>query len=446
MKISTESYKGVRDFYPEDMFIEKYMFGKMREAAEKFGYVEYGASILELAELYRGKTSEEIVNQQTYTFTDRGGREVTLRPEMTPTVARMVASKRRELSVPIRWYSIPNVFRYEQPQRGRLREHWQLNVDIFGDASTEASIEVMSLANSLFISLGAKQSDFEILVNSRKVLDELWDKLKVNPVNRPQLTRLLDVKEKMSGEKFSAALAELLGKKDTKILIEALESTENFIGFLCNNDANEKSTAVKEIENLIERLQKNGIKNVKFSPTLARGFDYYTGIVFEIFDTDPKNRRSLAGGGSYDNLLKAFGSDPICAFGFGLGDVTLRDFLESHDLLPQTTSTNHLFLTILNKESGVSNANEKSEYGITVANRLRALGINVFVDHSERPIADRIKKALKENVPYFAVIGEDEMAKISITVKNLQAKTEKQFSLDETGLNSLAESLKNKTF
>src|SRR3990167_533064 len=144
-KLETASYKGVRDFYPREMFIEKYLFERMRRTAESFGYVEYGASILEPAELYRAKTGEEIVNDQTYTFKDRGGREVTLRPEMTPTVARMIARKRRELSFPLRWYSIPNLFRYEQPQRGRIREHFQFNVDVFGVDNERADIEIASL-------------------------------------------------------------------------------------------------------------------------------------------------------------------------------------------------------------------------------------------------------------------------------------------------------------
>ena len=169
-KLSTEPYKGVRDFYPEDMSTEKAIFDIWRKNCEKYGYEEYGASVLEPAELYRAKSGEEIVNEQTYTFTDRGEREVTLRPEMTPTVGRMIANKRRELTFPVRWFSIPNLFRYEQPQRGRTREHWQLNADIFGVESTSADIEIINLAYDITRAYGLKETDFEIRLNNRKVM------------------------------------------------------------------------------------------------------------------------------------------------------------------------------------------------------------------------------------------------------------------------------------
>ena len=167
-KLSLEPYKGTRDFYPEDQFVQNYIFGVWRKVAESYGYLEYGASILEETDLYRAKTGEEIVNEQTYSFTDRGGRDVTIRPEMTPTVARMVAQKRKELSFPLRWYSIPNLFRYERPQRGRLREHWQLNCDMFGVDSIDADVEIISLAYDIMKAFGAKDENFEIRINDRK--------------------------------------------------------------------------------------------------------------------------------------------------------------------------------------------------------------------------------------------------------------------------------------
>ena len=148
-KLSTESYKGVRDFYPEEMFIQNHIYKIWKKVVESFGYSEYTASLLESAELYKAKSGEEIVNEQTYTFTDRGGREVTLRPEMTPTVARMVAGREKNLIFPLHWYSIPNLFRYEKPQRGRLREHWQLNVDLFGVDSVDADIEIITIAHQI---------------------------------------------------------------------------------------------------------------------------------------------------------------------------------------------------------------------------------------------------------------------------------------------------------
>lgn len=285
MSLSTEPYKGVRDFYPEDMKIQNFIFKTWRDTVEKEGYEEYNASILEPAELYKSKTSEEIVSEQTFHFLDRGDREVVLRPEMTPTLARMVAGRRKSLKFPLRWYSIPNVFRYERPQKGRRREHWQLNADLMGVADTDGEVEIISLAYKIMKAFGARDEDFSIRINSRKAL--------------PAGTTMEDVRRMDHGE-------------DLNIKIEKTE----------------------EIENLLIELDKAGVKNVEFDPKIMRGFDYYTGMVFEVFDTSPENNRSLFGGGRYDNLLEVFGVEPVPTVGFGMGDITINDFLETHKLGP----------------------------------------------------------------------------------------------------------------
>ena len=248
-KLSTEPYKGVRDFYPEDMAIQNYIFNTWRKVVERKGYVEYSASLLEPTEIYTEKSGAEIVNEQTFTFIDRGERSVTLRPEMTPSLARMVDARSRNLKFPLRWFSIPNLFRYERPQRGRKREHWQLNVDLLGVAELEGDKEIISLAYAIMKEFGARDEDFEIRIN--------------------------------------------------------------------NADTND----FKDIA-----------PNVVSDPTLARGQTYYTGVVFEIFDTNKENGRAIAGGGRYDNLLEMFEVEPIPAVGFGWGDITFRDFLETHSL------------------------------------------------------------------------------------------------------------------
>jgi len=301
MKLSTESYKGVRDFYPEDMAVQNYIFNVWRKVSEKFGYMEYSASLLEPAELYREKSGEEIVNEQMFTFTDKGGREVALRPEMTPTLARMIAAQRKSLKFPLRWFSMPNLFRYERPQRGRKREHWQLNCDLMGIAGMEAEIEIISLAYAVMKEFGAKDEDFEIRINDRVLLNEKFDS--------KELIKLLDRKNKMSAEEFEKAWQELAGKPfDVAI------------------------TANDTITSILTTLKERGISNTVFEPTITRGFDYYTGMVFEIFDTSPENNRSLFGGGRYDNLLEIFGVEPVPTVGFGMGDITIRDFLETHNL------------------------------------------------------------------------------------------------------------------
>jgi histidyl-tRNA synthetase len=249
MTLDTSPYKGVQDYFPEDMAIQKYIFEVWRKVAEKFSYVEYGASPLEPTELYTEKSGAEIVNEQTFTFIDRGERSVTLRPEMTPTLARMVAHKRRELKLPLRWYSIPNLFRYERPQKGRRREHWQLNCDLLGVPGLEGDREIVKLAYEIMKEFGAKDEDFVVKMNNTKIED------------------FMDV-----------------------------------------------------------------APNAVFDPELARGQTYYTGTVFEIYDTNTENSRSICGGGRYDNLLELFDVDPIPAVGFGMGDITIRDFLETHGL------------------------------------------------------------------------------------------------------------------
>ncbi len=388
MTISTESYKGVRDFYPEDMFIQKYLFDTMRRAVESFGYLEYNASILESTELYKAKSGEEIINEQTYSFKDRGERDVTLRPEMTPTVARMVAAKRRELSFPLRWYSIPNLFRYEKPQRGRLREHWQLNVDIFGVENTTAEQEIITLSASIMHAFGAKPTDYEIRINSRISLQENISKKLRSPDLYTKAIKLLDRKDKISGEDF---------KKEWSTLSE---------------EPAEFEIPVSEgVKNLIETLKNQGITNIVYSPLLARGFDYYTDIVFEIYDTNPENPRALFGGGRYDDLLSIFGSDKVPAVGFGMGDVTLRDFLEVHNLLPTYTPSAKLY---------IAHADGAESKDITsLASNIRNAGINVITDITDKKVGDQIKKASKDSVPFVIVVGATEITSGIYQLKNM---------------------------
>ena len=260
-KLETDPYKGVQDFYPEDMVIQNYLFNTWRKVVESKGYVEYSASLLEPTELYAEKSGAEIVNEQTFTFIDRGERSVTLRPEMTPTLARMVATRRKSLKYPLRWYSIPNLFRYERPQKGRRREHWQLNVDILGVAGIEAEIEIITLADTIMQTFGAKREDYEIRMHT------------------------------MAGSN-------------------------------------------EDLEQVMQKLRDSGIINIKVDYSFKRGQAYYTGVVFEFYDTNPENPRSILGGGRYDNLMELFDVEKLPAVGFGAGDVTMKDFLETHKLGP----------------------------------------------------------------------------------------------------------------
>ena len=375
--LSTEPYKGVRDFYPEDMATEKRLFSVMRRAAESFGYEEYGASILEPTELYASKTSDEIVNEQTYTFVDRGDRSVTLRPEMTPTLARMVAAKRRELGFPLRWYSIPNVFRYERPQRGRLREHWQLNCDLFGISGIDAEVEIITLAHRIMLDFGASTGDFFIRIGSRSAIRNMLERKGIGEDNTKSFFRFLDQRNKMAAEEFEQGLGQF------KLSLADFSSAEG---------------QGEDVYSVVQGLEARGISNVLIDLSIVRGFDYYTGIVFEIFDANPENKRSLFGGGRYDNLLAVFGEEPIPAVGFGMGDVTIRDFLETRGLLPGYRSTTDLYICAAD-DAG-------AQYGAELAEKLRAEGLNIVVDTTGRSLGDQKKTAVKQSIPFVAYLRE----------------------------------------
>lgn len=390
-KLSTEAYKGVRDFYPEDQALLNYIIKTWRDTAERFGYVEYNASILEPSDLYRSKgaDNEEIIKDQSYTFTDRGEREVTLRPEMTPTVARMVAGKRRELGYPLRWYSVPNCFRYERPQRGRLREFWQLNADIFGTRSPAADAEIISLAYEIVRAFGGKPEDFEIRLGSRSYMDAIAAELGLDDSKKNKMFELLDRRRKMPEADFVKALDDL-GVPHGRVL---------------------SSDAPQDVAEALAILESLGVPNAKYDPSVVRGFAYYTGVVFEVFDTHPDNNRALFGGGRYDNLTQLFDDEPLPGIGFGMGDVTIRDFLEVRGLLPAYTPPTAVYIAAASTDV-VTNV-------MQLAQELRTQGVAVAVDFGERKLGDQIKVAAKHSIPWLIVVGADEVQSGTFGVKNL---------------------------
>ncbi len=400
--ISTDSYKGVRDFYPVDAAIQQYIFSTWAKTAESFGFERYDASILEPSDLYKAKgaENEEMVNEQTYTFIDRGEREVTLRPEMTPTVARMVAGKRRELSFPLRWYSIPNLFRYERMQRGRLREHWQLNCDIFGSDDHTADVEMIALAHQCLIDFGATPDMFEIQVNDRALMTRLYLALGIEESLVPTITRLNDRRDKIDSDTYQQNLVEIL---NDEILAEEV------IMMLDKSD---------DQSDVVTGLAELGITNVIFNKSLARGFDYYTGTIFEFRDTSPDNNRSLLGGGRYDNLTGIFGGEPISGIGFGMGDVTMRDFLETHNLLPTFLSTSKAVVTIIPFNPEQNLAAQK------IAAEIRAAKIKVTVDIGIKKLGKKIGDASDKGSKYIIVVGEDEVTGGVFVLKNLASGQE----------------------
>ena len=424
MPLSTQPYKGARDFYPEDKRVQKYMFGKLRQVAELFGYEEYDAPILEPLDIYLAKTGEEIVNEQTYAFEDRGGRKVVIRPEMTPSVSRMVAGKRQELAYPLRWYSLPNLWRYERPQRGRLREHWQLNVDVFGIADSSAEVEIISLVDKAFKLFGAKSDMYTIKLNDRKFVNYLLnDYLKLDEKSAHSVAKLIDRINKMERSDFITKLDEILTPDQKKS-----GSTEKLLAVLEAKSINELNAEVRSNEVLTDLtkvlvdLKAAGINNAVFDPTVMRGFDYYTGIVFEVNDNHPDNNRSMLGGGRYDGLVGLFGVSPVPTVGFGWGDLTLQNFLELHNLLPDLASETDLYAIL------VGDVQVEAQ---KVVSELRDAGINVAIDLSGRKIGDQIKMADKKSVGKVIIIGEDEIKSGIFTVKTLKDGKEDKLSLKQ---------------
>lgn len=423
MSLPTNPYKGARDFYPEDKRIQNYMFGVMRQVVERFGYEEYDAPILEPLELYLAKTGEEIVNEQTYVFTDRGDRQVVIRPEMTPTVSRMVAAKRQELAYPLRWFSIPNLWRYERPQRGRLREHWQLNVDIFGVDNLAAEHEAIEVADGILQAFGAKRNMYEIKLNSRKFMDDvLCGYLQLDEVQAHSIAKLIDRMHKMDYADFAAQVDAILvpvqrqdGVDERLLDLLQVKSIDKLPEELKSHDS------VRELEKLLKLLDDANISNATFDITLMRGFDYYTDIVFEVFDTHPENNRSMFGGGRYDGLVGLFGVEPVPTVGFGMGDVTLQNFLETHDLLPGLRSPIDAYVVL---------AGEVYEKAIPTLNKFRELGLNLAVDTSGRKLDKQLKTATKKNIRYAIIIGDMEIEDGQYGLKDLHAGQEEKHGIE----------------
>lgn len=408
--LSTESYKGVHDYYPEDWAKIQAAFDTIRGTLRSYGFEEYQASPLERAEIYEAKTSEEIVSQQTYTFEDRGGRRVTLRPEMTPTLARMIAGKRRELVFPARWFSIGNRFRYERPQKGRSREFYQADVDIVGLKGPMAEGEAVVMAYAILKAFGATSKDFRIRIGSRTLMNTAGAVLGLSADQVTEYLSLIDRKDKMTPEAFEVERATY--RRNGTDPLELVEA---------RSDAGVDSV-YQELLTLIEAFKERGMDNVELDPTIARGFLYYTGLVFEVFDTNPENPRALLGGGRYDGLVALFGGEEIPAVGFALGIETLMDFLTTHNLLPKVIPGADLFVGTPS-EDDIARAQQ-------FADQMRADGLNVLVHTGGRALGDQVKEAVRRGIPYFVAIGEEETQYKRAKLKELASGKEIEIGTD----------------
>ncbi|HVX24431.1 MAG TPA: ATP phosphoribosyltransferase regulatory subunit, partial [Candidatus Saccharimonadales bacterium] len=372
---------------------------------------------------YLAKGNQEIIDEQTYTFEDRGKRSVTIRTEMTPTVSRMVAGKRQESAYPLRWYSIPNLWRYERPQGGRLREFWQLNVDIFGVADLQAELEMLQLIDACFKAYGADESMYTISLNHRELINYLLDDyLALDAKAKKSIAGLIDQMKKLERSAFIAKVDAILSPQQ-----KAAGITEKLLAILDAKQLKDlpkevqTEPPVQELERLVVRLNDLGITNAQFDATLMRGFDYYTGVVFEAFDNNPDNRRSLLGGGRYDSLVSLFDVAPVPTVGFGWGDVTLQKFLEGHRLLPDLKAETNAYVAVIG-DIDVE----------PVVAQLRAKGLKLAIDLSGKKLGDQLKTADKKGITYALIIGESELKTGQFQLKNLQ--TGDSQTLDVAGI------------
>lgn len=422
MTLSTQPYKGARDFYPEAERLQKYIFAKMRQVAERFGYEEYDAPILEPIELYLAKTSEEIVNEQTYVFEDRGGRRVVIRPEMTPTVSRMVAGRRQELAYPLRLFSIPNLWRYERPQGGRLREHWQLNVDIFGVQGIEAEQEIITIADRIFKAVGGKASMYIIKLNSRELVNYIMlEYLGLDQVQASSMIHLTDGLHKMERADFIAHADALCQPSQREQgVVDKLLAVLDAKRFGDLPEVVYAHPSVTRLQMLMQRLEASGVTSAAFDITLMRGFDYYTDVVFEVFDSESPNRNSMMGGGRYDGLVGLFGVEPVPTVGFGLGDVRVASFMEAHGLTPKLPPETDVYVVL---------AGDVLEQAQSLIDELRDSEVNVAVDFSGRKLDKQLATAVKKGIRYALIIGEEELASKQYTLRDLSQGNEEKHSL-----------------
>jgi len=401
MKNIIQPVKGTREFYPEAMALRNFIFEKVRAASRAFGYQEWDAPYIESIELYAAKSGEELVKKQSFVFEDRGGDLITLRPELTPSLARMIAAKQGELTYPLRWWSFGPFWRYEQPQKGRTREFFQWNIDMLGVDSPEADAELIGVAAAFLRSVGLGPQQATIFVNDRRLMDSEFDALGIGQPKRLDVSNLIDRRSKMKPEAWDEYALEIgINKKQLDALKDILKNFELW----------KKSDQLVRLFSALEAL---GIKDyVKFDPNIVRGLLYYTGTVFEAYELSGSLKRAILGGGRYDNLLADVGGQPLPGVGFAMGDVVIGIILQEKELLPEfIPSPAPVLVTVFD--------NSLLLKSYALAAELRLNGINVMVYPEPAKLPKQFKFADKMKMKVAITIGTDEADKGLVAVKNL---------------------------
>ena len=425
---------GFREFFPEDCFYRNYLFSKIRTCCKNFGFCEYDSPILEPLELFTEKSGEEIASQ-LFAFEDKGGRSVAMRPEITPAVARMIGSKINTLKRPLKWFSIEENFRYERPQKGRLRSFYQANFDIFDEQSIAADVEIISLAINVLCSLGLQSSDFHVRLSDRI----LWNIL-LQIYNIENISDVLSIIDRLEKEpnaidtlrKFCSNPEDFLHTIETLNNARSIaEIKEIFLKKLQNDTPlyQEFTTRIAEFELMISHFEKiDLLKFITIDFRIVRGLAYYTGFVFEFFERHGKSR-AIAGGGRYDKLIEKFGYQSTPAVGMAIGDVVLSNILHEKNLFPEYKNKSQIYVLFDQSENNYQSA-------LQLANKLRFDGYSVNVSlKSDMSLNKQFKQVA--NAEFLVIFRENE-----IIFKDNKSKTEQILSSEEL-LNTIRTSVKH---
>jgi histidyl-tRNA synthetase len=410
MKPTVQFVKGTRDFYPEEMAVRNFLYQTARQVSESFGYQEWDAPFLETIDLYAAKSGEELVKEQAFVFPDRGGDLITLRPELTPSLARLVAQRQRQLVYPLRWWSWGPFWRYERPQKGRTREFFQWNIDLIGVDTPEADAEMVALAASFLRAAGLSAGQVSILVNNRKLMDAELAALDVSKELRKDVFRLIDRRDKLSAKDWETYAAEI-GLSPAQL--------EGLKAILSDSELWRKSPQMVAFFEIIQAL---GIGDyVRFAPNIIRGLDYYTGTVFEAWDKDGEFR-AILGGGRYDDLVSDVGGEPLPAVGFAMGDLVISLVLKKFNCLPPDLNASPARVLVTVFDGGSTAAS------FQLAAELRQAGIKAAVYPEAAKLSRQFKYGDRMGMRFALVLGPDEIAQGQVALKDLQSGEQQTLS------------------
>lgn len=413
--------KGFRDFYPDEMASRRAVINTLEAAARSYGYREVGTPALERAELYIDKSGEEIVNE-LYSFRDHGDRHVALTPELTPTVARMVVARQQALTKPIKWFSTRPFWRYEEPQQGRFREFYQINVDIFGSAAPEADAEILAYCADALTDLGLTGSDFDFRVSHRDILGGLLESLDAE-VEIPAAIRAIDKSNKISDDEYYDLLVSAGLSIDQAREFDAILATDDLTELVEYAQTDRVETAVRNLQNVLDATRDFEVREYcTMSLETARGLDYYTGVVFECFDSTGEVSRSVFGGGRYDDLIEAFGGQPTPAVGVAPGLAPLSLLLQRANAWPELPMQTDYY---------VLQAGDTRPTAARLARDLRAHGNIVETDVANRSFGRQLDYADAINAETVVIVGERDLQDNAITVKDMRSGDQVQVPVDE---------------